>query len=95
MAVAAAATAVLPPRAAALAMKPPAATAMVGAQTKINTQLKSGGAAVASAAWLWRRQRCGVGSPATAARWRRQPNDGGGGSMAAEAGRRRWQLNFD
>jgi hypothetical protein len=67
MAMAAAATAVLPPRAAALAMKTPAATAMVGAQTKINNQLKSGGAAVASAAWLWRWQRGGVVSMATAA----------------------------
>jgi hypothetical protein len=52
MAVAAAATALLPLRAAALAMKTPAATAMVGAQTKINNQLKSGGATVALAAWL-------------------------------------------
>ena len=69
MAVAAAATAVLPPRAAALAMKTPAATAMVGAQTKINNQLKSGGTAVASAAWLWRLQRGGV----------RQRGNGGGG----------------
>ncbi len=41
MAVAAAPTTVLPPRAAAVAMKTPAATAMVGAQTKINNQLKS------------------------------------------------------
>ncbi len=41
MAVAAAATAVLPPRAAAVAMKTPATTAMVGAQTTINNQLKS------------------------------------------------------
>jgi hypothetical protein len=67
MAVAAAATAVLPPRAAALAMKTPAATGMVGAQTKNNNQLKSGGAAVALAAWLWRRLRGGVCSAATAA----------------------------
>jgi len=41
MAVAAAATAVLPPRAAAVVMKTPAATAMVGAQITINNQLKS------------------------------------------------------
>jgi hypothetical protein len=41
MAVAAAATAVLPPRAAAVETKTPAATAMVGAQTTMNNQLKS------------------------------------------------------
>ncbi len=41
MAVAGATTAVLPPRAATVAMKTLAATAMVGAQTKINNQLKS------------------------------------------------------
>ncbi len=40
MATAAVTTAVLPPRAAAVAMKTPAATAMVGAQT-INNQLKT------------------------------------------------------
>jgi hypothetical protein len=33
---------VLPPRAAAVAMKTPAATAMAGAQTTINNQLKAG-----------------------------------------------------
>ena len=42
MAAAAAATAVLPPRAAAVAMKTPAATAMAGAHTTINNQLKDG-----------------------------------------------------
>ncbi len=61
MAVAAATTAVLPLRAAALAMKTPAATGMVGAQIKINNQLKSGGAAVASEAWLWQRGDGGGG----------------------------------
>jgi hypothetical protein len=40
MAVAAAATAVLPPRATAVEIKTPVATAMVGAQTTINNQLK-------------------------------------------------------
>jgi hypothetical protein len=41
MAVVAAATAVLPLRAAAVGMKSPAATVMAGAHTKINNQLKS------------------------------------------------------
>ncbi len=41
MAVAATITAVLPPGAAAVAMKTPAATAMAGAQTTINNQLKA------------------------------------------------------
>jgi hypothetical protein len=44
MAVAAAATAVLPPRAAAMATKKPMATAMAGAQTTINNQLKAAAA---------------------------------------------------
>ena len=41
MATAAFATAVLPPRAATVAMKTPVATEMVGAQTAINNQLKA------------------------------------------------------
>ncbi len=41
LAAVAAATAVLPPRAAAVAMKSPAVTVMAGVQTTINNQLKS------------------------------------------------------
>jgi len=41
MAAVAAATDVLPPRAAKVAMKSPAVTVMAGAQTTINNQLKS------------------------------------------------------
>ena len=74
MAVAAVATAVLPPGAAALAMKTPSATVMVGALTKINNQLKLGGAAGDGDD----KHECDGGGSAAAviARWR----GGGGGS---------------
>jgi hypothetical protein len=46
MAAAAVATTMLPPRATAVAMKTPTATAMAGAQTTINHQLKAATATV-------------------------------------------------
>jgi hypothetical protein len=52
MATAAAATAVLPVRTAAVATKTPAATAMVGAHTTINNQLKEAAATATETAMM-------------------------------------------
>ena len=75
MAVAAAATAMLPPRAAAVAMKTPAVTAMVGAQTTINNQLKSGTATETATmtATTMRMETKATSVAAAAAAWGRRP----------------------
>jgi hypothetical protein len=87
MAVAAAATAVLPPRAAAVAMKTPAATAMVGAQTTFNNQLKSA-TAMETATMTATKMRMETKAKA-AAEARRQCGGGGqlggGGSSLAKS----------
>jgi len=81
---AAAATAMLPPRAAAVAMKTPAVTAIVGAQTTINNQLKSGMATeTATMTVTAMRMETKATSVAAAAEARRQR--GGGGQLGKSA----------
>ena len=85
---AAAATAVLPPRAAAVAMKTPAVTAMVGAQTTINNQLKSGTATeTATMTATTMRMETKATLVAAAAEVRRQR--GGGGQLGGGGGIRK------
>jgi hypothetical protein len=98
----AAAAAVLPPRAAAVAMKTPVVTAMSGAQTTINNQLYASTATArmmtmetnATAAAEALRQHLGGGgqlgsgggSLARARGWRRRQRSGGVGSGSAAVG---------
>ena len=78
MAVATAATAVLPPRAVAVAMKTPVVTAMVGAQTTINNQIKAATTMAMEMATVTA-TAMSIKMKATATAEARQQNLGGGG----------------
>jgi hypothetical protein len=93
MATAAAATAVLPPGTAVVAMKTPAVTVMAGAQTTINNQLKAATETVTETATMTATTMTMETKATAVAEVRRQ--HGGGSQLGGSGGNlgraRRWQ----